>query len=188
MSGTREMVSRSKRQPPSVPRASVTCHSVSRPRIKRVSLPGIGDRQQVDTQPSQDRLQLGGQPQPDSGLVLGRHRAEVEAAEQDICLIGVELQLVHRLQEGAKHLAWRAEPLGYARRRGTSLPCRRPARRRRSRDRSWHSAGPAALRDGLRPARRGCASVPRENNHASCPSGRRTRSSMIRPRWFECQT
>ena len=32
-SGTRETVSRSKRQAPSLPRASVTCHSVSRPRI-----------------------------------------------------------------------------------------------------------------------------------------------------------
>ena len=81
-----------------------------------VGLPGVGDRQQVDPEPAKDRLELGGQPQPDAGAVLRRDGVEVEAGQEDFGSIGVEFQLVHRLEERAQRLAGRAQLGGYARR------------------------------------------------------------------------
>ena len=80
-----------------------------------VGLPGVGDRHQVDAEPVQDRLELGGQPEPEAGPDLRRERLEVEAGQEVPGPVAVELQVVHRLQERAQGLPRRAEAGGDAR-------------------------------------------------------------------------
>ena len=188
-SGTRETVSRSNRQAPSLPRASVTCHSVSRPRIR-------GSASQVSatvirSTPSRRRTasSLAASRSPMPARSSGGMRVEVEAGQEDF---GLDRRRTpaRPSTRGTCAAPCGASPARRARpaEAAPSRPCRRPAPPRRSPRRWWRSAGRGLWRGGLRPGRRGCASVPRENSQASCPSGRRTRSSMIRPRWLECQT
>ena len=156
-SGTRATVPRSNRQAPSRPRASVTCHSESRPSTSGSASHVSGTASRSMPRCRRTASSLAASRGPEDRAVVLRERAEVHAADQVPGESVVELQAVGRLQERPQRLARRGEPGGDAPRGPRRLTLPRSAPPRRSRRRAGRTGGRAARGGSPRPGRRGCA-------------------------------